>query len=140
MVTIYCIEDINDLKYVGSTSQKLNRRLNQHRCRLNCSSSKLNLHNCIIFPLETCDESNRKEREKYWINKIDCVNVFKLNFSQREWRENNREYSREWYKNNKEKRSEYTREWYKKNKEKKREYSREYRKKKKLLKTSQSLL
>ena len=133
MVTIYCIEDINDLKYVGSTSQKLNRRLNQHRCRLNCSSSKLNLHNCIIFPLETCEESNRKEREKYWINKIDCVNTNKLNFSKREY---DSEYAREWYKKNKEKKREYMREW----RENNREYHREYYQKNKLLKTSQSLL
>jgi len=80
---IYCIEDINDLKYIGSTGQKLHRRLSQHKkdkkLGNKCSSKKLNLYNCIIYTLEECLEDQRKEREKYWINKIDCVNHFKLN-------------------------------------------------------------
>jgi len=82
MVCIYCIEDINDLKYVGSTKQPLNSRLSQHQCdlrRATKSSSKLNLYNCIIYELESCPENERKERERYWINKIDCVNEKKLN-------------------------------------------------------------
>ena len=80
MVTIYCIEDINDLKYVGSTKQKLSLRFNQHICdkrnlkKRQCSAIKLNLEYCIIYPLETCNECNRQEREQYWIDKIECVN------------------------------------------------------------------
>ena len=93
MTTIYCIEDINDLKYVGSTTRKLYNRLANHRYDEkrghHCSSSKLNLYNCIIYPLETCSESERLEREKYWIHKIDCVNERKFNFDQKEYRENN---------------------------------------------------
>jgi len=79
MVTIYCIEDINDLKYVGSTTVSLKSRLNRHiRSKRNnerMSSKELNLYNCIIYPLETCDESVRYRTERYWINKIDCVNI-----------------------------------------------------------------
>ena len=79
MVKIYCIEDINDLKYVGKTKMKLNERLSKHRQnkRLDkrCSSKLLNLENCIIYELD----SNYNER--YWINKIDCVNTYKLNGS-----------------------------------------------------------
>ena len=92
MVTIYCIEDINDLKYVGSTKQYLSTRLAGHRIdagRTNrnnkCSSSKLNLYNCIIYELERCPENERHDKEKYWINKIDCVNKHKLNYSEREY-------------------------------------------------------
>ena len=96
MATIYCIEDINDLKYVGSTNQKLNDRLYGHRSAKkkndSITSSKLNLYNCIIYPLETCSESDRFEREKYWINKIDCVNERKLN-----WAENRSEYNKYHY-------------------------------------------
>ena len=84
MVTIYCIEDCNSLKYVGSTKQKLCDRIAYHKFgkRKNtylCSSSKLNLDHCIYYSLETCNESERSEREKYWIDKIDCVNIRKLN-------------------------------------------------------------
>ena len=79
MITVYCIEDINDIKYVGSTKDKLHTRLTAHRQskkRNNNTSSKfLNLEYCIIYPLETCEESERKERERYWISKTDCVNT-----------------------------------------------------------------
>ena len=110
MVTIYCIEDINDLKYVGSTKLKLSIRLSSHRCSKNCSSSKLNLHNCIIYSLETCNESNRKERESYWINKIDSVNEHKLNHVKRD-------YSKIYYQENKERINKTHNEYYLFNKE-----------------------
>jgi hypothetical protein len=79
MEKIYLIEDINDLRYVGRTTQKLLRiRLSGHRNdkrRGNfCSSSKLNLGNCNISLLEECFTEEAREREMYWINKIDCVN------------------------------------------------------------------
>ena len=120
MVTIYCIEDINDLKYVGSTKLKLSIRLSSHRCSKNCSSSKLNLHNCIIYSLETCNESNRKERERYWINHIDCVNEYKLNSMTTEytkqyykqWCDNNKEQIKEYRENNKDQKKKFNKEYY----------------------------
>ena len=86
MINIYCIEDCNGLKYIGSTKTKLNQRLNRHKYdkKTNhkpCSSKKLDLNNCNIYTLEQCEESKRKERERYWINKIDCVNIMTLNFN-----------------------------------------------------------
>ena len=95
-VKIYCIEDINDLKYVGSTKNSFSRRLNGHKNAKNCSSSKLNLYNCIIYEIETCDESQRIEREKYWINKIDCVNKIKYDIQ-------GEDYMKQYYHKNKEK-------------------------------------
>jgi hypothetical protein len=99
MVTIYCIEDINDLKYVGSTKRNLKDRLYEHRSHRNriicCSSSKLDLDNCKIYSLERCDESNRMKREKYWINKISGVNKLKLNFDISDWRLKNKEQVKE---------------------------------------------
>jgi len=97
MVTIYCIEDINDLKYVGSTKQKLNKRLWQHRTTTTCSSSNLYLDNCKIYSLETCNESNRKERERYWINKLDCINTNKLNFDNNQYL---KKYNKKYYQKN----------------------------------------
>ena len=92
---IYCIEDINDLKYVGKTKQDLNRRFLDHKSKKDCSAKKLNLYNAIIYPLEECDEDLSKEREKYWINKLNTVNIMRLHFDSKlyskTYRQNNRE-------------------------------------------------
>ena len=100
---IYCIEDINGLKYVGSTIQKyLCDRLSSHtyQKRVNtikkCSSQKLDLENCEIKLLEECDISHRYEKEKYWIDKIDCVNILKNNFDQCEYNINKYHYQKTW--------------------------------------------
>ena len=103
MVTIYCIEDCNSLKYVGSTKFGLDKRLIRHkyakRTSKDCSSYKLDLDNCKIYSLETCNESNRTEREKYWINKIECVNINKLDGGNKL---KHKEYKKQWHQNNKE--------------------------------------
>jgi hypothetical protein len=116
---IYCIEDINDLKYVGKTKQKLNDRLTGHRGSKknegDCSSKKLNLYNCIIYSLEECEEGLSREREKYWINKLDCVNHFKLNG---ENKENRKKYNKKRYAENKEYHKNHFKNYYEKNKEK----------------------
>ena len=102
MIKIYCIEDINDLKYVGSTKNTLEKRLCQHKdIRFDgkvCSSKKLNLYNCIIYLLEECEQDLRKEREAYWIDKLKSVNTLRLNFNEREY---NNSYRREWRKRKK---------------------------------------
>ena len=120
MVLIYCIEDINDLKYIGSTKQKIEKRLANHKVSKTCSSSKLNLYNSIIYPLEECEESERKERERYWINKIECVNTLKLNFNYKEYNKlrynNNKDYFKEYKK-------QYNKEYYLKNKDNFKQYS-----------------
>ena len=113
MVKIYCIEDCNGLKYVGSTKQKLNKRLTQHKCdkkRKNTSSKKLDLDNCKIYVLEETDEEHRIEREKYWIHKIDCVNVMTYDFDEKE-------YYTEYYQENKDERLEYQKEYQQKNRD-----------------------
>jgi hypothetical protein len=100
MVKIYCIEDINDLKYIGSTVMELNKRLNSHKCNKDCSSRKLNLYNCIIYQLEECSQCVRKEREQYWIDKMECVNLYKTTkFNKNEWLKNNKEKHNEQSKN-----------------------------------------
>jgi len=79
---IYLIEDSDGLKYIGSTKQTLKQRLSAHRHhkKINhgCSSELLNLDNCSITELECCNKENKKDREQYWINQNDCVNVRKL--------------------------------------------------------------
>ena len=103
MVTIYCIEDINDYCYVGSTKQELVKRLDQHRYRKRvngvCSSKQLNLDYCIIYPLETCTEEESYEREKYWINHLNCVNIYKFNYTQKDWQQRNKKHLAEYQRN-----------------------------------------
>jgi len=78
MVSIYLIEDCNALQYVGSTHKKLQYRLTQHKYdkkrNRNTTSKLLDLNNSEIWLLEKCNDSNRKEKEQLWINKINCVN------------------------------------------------------------------
>ena len=125
MATIYCIEDINDLKYVGSTTLTLAARLSAHRMdkklMKGCSSENLNLSYCIIYELERCDVKNRYEREGYWIDKTECVNKKKFGFDSKKYY---REYSKKYYRENKGKRKEY----YENNKKQIAEYQKKYRK------------
>tara|TARA_R110000824_G_C14690754_1_gene621417 strand:- start:28 stop:429 length:402 start_codon:yes stop_codon:yes gene_type:complete len=124
MVKIYCIEDINDMKYVGSTTQTLLQRLSQHRSAKkldrNTSSNQLNLEYCMIYELETCSLEDIKDRERYWINHIDCVNILKLNGRDKDKRSAYiREYNKEYYAKNKDKRIAY--------RDKRNAYMKEYR-------------
>tara|TARA_R110000824_G_scaffold44205_1_gene128709 strand:- start:4009 stop:4377 length:369 start_codon:yes stop_codon:yes gene_type:complete len=102
MITIYCIEDINDLRYVGQTRNKLSIRLSKHRSvkynAKNCSSKKLHLEHCIIYPLEVCADFISIQRERYWINKLNSVNDKKLNGMDKDTINAKR---REYYHNNK---------------------------------------
>ena len=102
MIKIYCLEDINDLKYVGSTKQTLEKRKSQHTGKKDCSSHKLHLEYSIIYLLEECDDENRKEREAYWINKLDCVNENKLISHKRKYKDREK-YCIDYQKKNREK-------------------------------------
>jgi len=85
MYKIYLIEDINGLKYVGSTKQKVSARIatHKHTSKIKtsrCSSRLLDYNNWKWRILEECDKDNFKEREYYWMNKIECVNLKKGDF------------------------------------------------------------
>ena len=134
--TIYLIEDINDLRYVGSTSEKrFQDRLYTHRrdkkdCKNNCSSALLNLSYCSIKMLK--EIKNTQEERDYWeshyINNVypECVNINR--FQKRDVKKYRKEYYKKnreriiqnvtKYKNkNKEKINARRREWYRNNKE-----------------------
>ncbi len=111
MIKIYCIEDINDIKYIGSTKQELYRRFADHKKRNECSSRELNLYNAIIYTLEECSEEDRIEREQYYIDTIDCVNKNNTIHKKKEY---NREYMRNFREKNRDKVREYNREYQKK--------------------------
>jgi len=100
IVKIYCIEDCDGLKYVGSTNDKLNKRLNNHKCSKICMSRELNLNDCNIYTLEECDEEKRKEREQYWIDHTECVNKYNTICDVKEY---TKEYNKNYYQKNKDK-------------------------------------
>lgn len=83
VVSIYKITDCTGLCYVGSTKQTVRKRLLSHiydkRNGKYCSSFKLDLDNCELEVLETCNPQVRFEREKHYINTIECVNQRKFN-------------------------------------------------------------
>jgi len=126
MVTIYCIEDINNLKYVGSTTIKLSHRYVIHKYDKKhdnpCSSKLLDLENSKIYELEKCEESNRRERESHWINKFDTVNAFRLIYD-------NKKFVKQYYQDNKAECKKQVNNWKKKNPN----YFKEYYKSKKQL-------
>ena len=136
-VKIYLIEDINDLRYVGSTNQKyLNSRFSQHKYHKKighpCSSSKLNLDNATITELEICKENERHERERHWVKKLGCVNE-KLQESLEVIENRNKERARiksaAYYDKNKDTKEykDKAREYYNNNKKYFKDYSKQYR-------------
>ena len=103
MIKIYAIRNkTTDKVYIGSTKRKyLSVRLSQHRYYFRnsgnvTSSQVVCCPTAYIEELETCEEAQRFERERYWIeNTIDCVNKVipnrKKAESSKKWRERNLE-------------------------------------------------
>jgi len=73
---IYKLTGENGLYYYGSTTRRLNIRLNEHRCKSGCERSKL-LTNPTIELLENYPCNNKielQERERWYIENNECVN------------------------------------------------------------------
>ena len=106
---IYLIEDSKGFKYVGSTNQSLNKRLSVHKSHKKigkyCSSSKLNLDDCRIICIDECNEEDKKDKESYWINKIDAVNDRRLNI------DFNKAYRKQYYKEKLKQYNKYQKSW-----------------------------
>jgi hypothetical protein len=131
----------NNNIYYGSTIQPLHKRLNEHRNKHNnCMSKNLcvDLYNCSIVLVENFECNSKEEllmRERFYIENNVCVNkikrpiVSKEEQRQREdeWHKNkgveyNREKSKRWLENNKEKHNKRGLEWYHNNKDKRKEW------------------
>jgi len=74
------VSDNSDLVYVGRTVRTLTERFTQHRNHSTrkdrCSSWKVLEHgNCSIIFIE---ETEDKEREKYWIDELGACNTYQL--------------------------------------------------------------
>jgi len=120
MVSIYiirptiCYQD-GDI-YIGSTKLKLNKRFTNHNTDYNsnnnsCTSKilfeKFSREFLEIIEIEKCNENDRLHREKFWIQKLKCVNKVIPLQTQKEYNIKN-----------KEKRTDYNKKYREKNKEK----------------------
>ena len=108
-VKIYCIIDINDLKYVGKTELKyLSERLGKHRYdkknNNSCSSKLLDLDNCEMILLCECEEYEASYMEQYFKDNIKCVNIRNPNTNKVEYM---KKYNEEYRQLNKRKYKEY---------------------------------
>ena len=130
MYKIYLIRDIHGLKYVGCTKQTLKKRLQNHgsdkRNGKYCSSHKLDFSCCKISILENdITEQNKKKKEQYWIDKIDCVNDINAILD----KENKPEKIKQYYQDNKKKLTEYQKKYREENKEKVKQYNKDNKEK-----------
>jgi len=86
---IYKLTGENGLYYYGSTTRRLNIRLNEHRCKSGCERSKL-LTNPTIELLENYPCNNKielQERERWYIENNECVNRKVPNRTDKEYQE-----------------------------------------------------
>tara|TARA_R110000796_G_scaffold21054_3_gene62137 strand:+ start:1964 stop:2380 length:417 start_codon:yes stop_codon:yes gene_type:complete len=91
MTLIYKIYDnTNGDSYIGSTDQKLHRRLAHHFSKHNrCSSNKIiNNNNYTISIVEECDKCNRNIREQYWMDNTEkCINIKKSFWDEKSYKQ-----------------------------------------------------
>jgi len=103
MESIYVIVDNNNLKYVGRTTQKLQRRLSKHAAAASstnrrCSSSKLNLNDCEIKCIDVADSPEEAhELEQFYINAIDCVNIVDKHYEKFDQKKYMKEYNKKYF-------------------------------------------
>lgn len=128
-----------DLTYYGSTCNELRKRLYEHKIKSLKKTSYLTSKKIFekgtpeIFLVEKFPCNDRMEllkRERYYIEKFECVNKTTPTRTPKEYREDNkdkiREIQKEWYKKNKDKVLEQTKTYKENNKDKIRERNKKY--------------
>jgi len=114
--------------YIGSTRNKLQKRMGGHRCHTNSCRSKqiIERGNYFYDTLEVVeDDKDILIRENYYIKTMkNCINEVKAYRSPEE----RKEYNKQWKKENKEKITEYNKQWKIENKEQREEYITEWKK------------
>ena len=129
------IDNTTDNIYIGSTCEKLCRRLQKHKSSYNCYLNpnvkqgymrsfdilKNNDYKIILIEDYPCENKEQLlSREQYYIDTLNCIN-------HNNPIHNNKEYSRKWRNNNRDHCNHKSREWTKKNRDKKNETNRLYR-------------
>jgi len=142
---IYVIRNhINDLIYIGSTTQSLSKRFSVHK--INSNTKKYQLYQTMndfgrenfyielleLYPCSCKDELHK--REGYYIRKFDSfkngLNGCIAGRTDKEYYQDNKiqiiEQTKKYYNDNKDKIKDYDKEYYKVNKEEIKEYKKEY--------------
>ena len=89
MTRIYKIVDnTNGNIYVGSTDQKLHRRMVGHKSPCNKCSSKqiIDDNDYEVILIEECESSIRNEREQYWMDNLICINIKNVVWNEKEYK------------------------------------------------------
>lgn len=141
---IYKIEYIEnpDIFYIGSTKQKLSRRMSKHRsnykewvkgtygkCMIYELFKQYGVEKFKIVELERVEVEDRQELLKYedkWICSTDCINKYRAFTGL-----NRKQYKKEYYEKNKNKNKEQMKQYYIDNNEKRKKYQKEYSEKNK---------
>ena len=135
---IYKITSSAGLPYIGATIELLNKRFRGHKERRNCTSKiHIDMPDCKIELIENypCNsKAELNERERYWINTIDCCNNNRPVITRDEYLA----YQKQWYEDNREYVSKMRKQYREDNKEKTKQYQKQYRESKKL--TSNALV
>jgi hypothetical protein len=147
--------NITGLVYIGSTTQTLSQRLQDHKKnykqylneKFDFVSSFIiienNNYNIILIEDCACEKKEQLlSKERFWIENTECVNLKIPLRTQKEWREDNKEkmkkYLKLWYEDNQEKIKQYreinkekiaekNKKYYEENKEKISENIKQYR-------------
>ena len=138
------VSDVTDAVYIGSTTQRLSQRLSEHKASYKLYLNKKfryvtsfelfklesPVHIVLIqnFPCKNKDELHARER--YYIESESCLNRNIPGRSKQEYRNDNREqikeYFKEYYVDNREEIKEYSKQYYLQNKEEKKAQVKQY--------------
>tara|TARA_R110002126_G_scaffold49272_4_gene136609 strand:- start:43 stop:549 length:507 start_codon:yes stop_codon:yes gene_type:complete len=92
-------------RYIGSTYRKLKDRVRQHK-ELRYSSKQIietnNYKASVLEPYPCNNKYQLRQQEQSWMDRLDCINqnkAWRLN-NQKEWLSENKEYVKQWHKEN----------------------------------------
>jgi hypothetical protein len=123
------VSNVSDKQYIGSTVQPLSKRMGGHRtyidtiykCMTHTMFQEDGVENCRIILIEEYPCESKEQlltRERYWIDRMDCINKKRPIVSQDE----RLEYRKEYRKENQEKILKQRQQYRKENSEQRRQY------------------
>ena len=82
MITIYGLKcNKTNMLYIGSTKNTISERFKIHKYNAKHNTGHcvcqeiINNNDYIIYEIEKCEENMRYEKEQYWIDNTDNINI-----------------------------------------------------------------